>query len=39
MGRLDQAHKVLATIERPSLQEARQELEAEIASATARAQP
>lgn len=39
MGRLDQARKILATVERPSLQEARQKLEAEIATATAHAKP
>ncbi len=39
MGRTDEARQVLATVERPSLQEARAEVEAELGSASARAQP
>ncbi|QYY36964.1 tetratricopeptide repeat protein [Ruficoccus sp. ZRK36] len=39
MGRTREAREVLATVQRPSLQEAKQELEARLGSATARAQP
>ncbi|MBC2596422.1 hypothetical protein H5P28_19305 [Ruficoccus amylovorans] len=38
MGRLDEARKILASVDRSALQDAREELEARIASASARAQ-